>query len=232
MNMLWSRCLFTDRLIGRCFELRLKSLEDKMNNAHRASLVIGMFFLALLYRMPAAAQQPQTQAPGPQGRVAEEVQRERQESQPQAEHRTLMKRAGDYVTHTKYYWTPGKPPQESDGTARFSTMLDGRFLVEEDHGSFIDQPSTGYRIYGYNNSAKQYEAVWTYTMSTAILTMNGQSKDDGKTIDYAAQFDEADHKIKKLFVHIQQANDDEFVIELSGEMTDDPHVVTTYTKRK
>ncbi|MBI1737736.1 MAG: DUF1579 family protein [Acidobacteria bacterium] len=202
-----------------------------MNNVRRTS-VVGMFLLGLLYTVLAASQQPPPQAPGPQGRVAKEVQREQQESQPQAEHQILVKRAGDYVTHTKYYWTPRNPPQESAGTARFSTMLDGRFLVEEDHGSFIDQPSTGYRIYGYNNGAKQYEAVWTYTRSTAILTMTGQSKDGGKTIDYAAQFDEAQHKIKKLFVHFQQVNDDEFVIELSGEMPDDPRVVTTYTRRK
>jgi hypothetical protein len=204
--------------------------ENKMSDA-RTALAIGMFILALPYPMLAAAQQTPPQPSGPQGRIAEEVRRERQESQVQAEHRTLMKRTGDYTTHTKYYWVAGKAPQESDGTARLTTMLDGRFLVEEDHGKVIDQPSTGFRIYGYNNSAKQYEAVWTYAMSTAILTMNGQSKDDGNIVDYAARFDEANHKTKKLFVHIQQINDDEFVIELSGEASDDPRVITTYKRR-
>jgi len=203
-----------------------------MTNARRTTLVIGMLFLALPYTMSAATQQPDSQPAGPQGRVAEEMRRERQESQVQSEHRTLMKRTGDYVTHTKYYWVAGKAPQESEGTARLTTMLDGRFLVEEDHGKIIDQPSTGFRIYGYNNSAKQYEAVWTYAMSTAVLTMKGQSKDDGRTIDYAAHFDEANRKIKKLFVHMQQVNDDEFVIELSGEMKDDPRVITTYVRQK
>jgi hypothetical protein len=35
-----------------------------------------------------------------------------------------------------------------------------------------------------------------------------------------------------LFVHMQQVNDDEFVIELSGEMKDDPRVITTYVRQK
>ena len=207
-------------------------MEDKMINARRTTRLIWMLVLALPYAIQATAQQPQSQSTGPQGRIAEEVRREKQESEVQAEQRTLMKRIGDYVTHTKYYWVAGKEPQETDGTARLTTMLDGRFLVEEDHGKVIDQPSTGYRIYGYNNGAKQYEAVWVYTMSTAILTMSGHSKDDGKTIDYAAHFDETNQKIKKLFVHMNQVNDDEFVIELSGEMKDDPHVITTYDRRK
>jgi hypothetical protein len=143
-----------------------------------------------------------------------------------------MKLAGDYVVRTKYYWVKGQPPQESEGTTRFSTILEGRFLVEEDHGRFIDQPSSGFRIFGYNNGSGQYEATWFYTMSTATLSMTGHSRDGGKTIEYAAPFEESPKRIKRLFVKIRNVGEDQFVIELSGELPDDPRVETTYTRKK
>lgn len=164
-------------------------------------------------------------------RIAEEIRHDAALSEPGPPHEALARLAGTYTTHTKYVWAPGKPPEESRGTAKLSMILDGRFLIEEDRGQIQDSPSSGFRIYGYNNGTKRYEAMWVYTMSSALLTMSGQAAADGRSIDFAASFEESPGKHKKLFVNWRTVSDDEFVIALSGETPEDPRVETTYRRR-
>jgi hypothetical protein len=112
--------------------------------------------------------------------------------------------------------------------------LDGRFLVEEDSGNFAGQPSKGFKMIGYNNASKRYEGIWTYTMSTAIMTLNGTSADGGKTVSFAASFDNEGGLKEKLNIFLRKIDDDHFVVDLRGTMPDGkpgPRLETTYTRR-
>lgn len=111
-------------------------------------------------------------------------------TQPGPPHGDLMKLAGTYSTHSKFYFQPGSPPQVSDGWARLYGALDGRFLIEENGGGVADHSFKGLRIYGYNNGSKRYEGTWTYTGSTSMMSLKGTSRDGGKTVEFIADFDD------------------------------------------
>lgn len=137
-------------------------------------------------------------------------------AQPGPAHAELMKRAGDYTTKSTFY-APGTEPQESAGTAKLKAILGGRFLEEENSGDSLGQPSSGLRLYGYNNGSKQYEAVWIYNGSTAFLVLDGTSDDGGKTVRYSGAFLGPDGARQNLRVIITQQDADHFVVKLLGE---------------
>lgn len=150
-------------------------------------------------------------------------------------HKQLAKRIGEYTTVTKFTMQPGAAPTESKGTAKFSAILDGRFLIEEDAGSFMGQQTKSTKIWGYDNAAKQYESVWMYTGSTGIMKLTGNSSDGGKTVDFTAVFND-DSGTKQTFdAATRQLDDDHFVVGLYAKSADGsrgPTFETTYARKK
>src|SRR5690242_11115475 len=102
---------------------------------------------------------------------------EKKGGEPSPIHKELARRAGEYITVAKFNIKPGAAPMESKGTATLKSAEDGNFLLEENTGTMFGQPYKGVRIMGYNDAAKEYEAVWTYSMATAMMTLRGKSKD-------------------------------------------------------
>jgi len=149
-------------------------------------------------------------------------------------HGQLMKRAGEYTTVTKFSMQPGGQASESTGTAKLSAILDGRFLMEEDSGMFLGQPTKGIRLWGYDNGAKQYESSWMYTGSTGMMRLTGNSSDGGKTIKFVATFND-DSGTKQTFdAALRFLDDDHFVVGLYARMPDGkpgPTFDTTYTRK-
>jgi len=154
---------------------------------------------------------------------------------PGPQHKELAKMAGEWTTVTKFSADPNAKPEETTGSAKIATALEGRFITEEDSGTMMGMPYNGMRMTGYNNAAKQYEASWAWTLSTAILRMTGKSSDHGKTVTYAASFAEADGAEEKMTVVVKQIDDDHFVVDMSGKYPDGsngPHLETMYTRKK
>ena len=154
---------------------------------------------------------------------------------PGSVHQQLNKIIGNYKTSTKFTMQPGGPAAESSGTAKITSALGGRFLLEENSGSFMGETTTGLRLMGYNNTTKQYEAVWTYTMSTAILNLAGSSSDNGKTINMRGSFANEAGSRQNLKVITRQLDADHFTVDLIGETPDGkdgPVLSTTYTRIK
>jgi hypothetical protein len=149
--------------------------------------------------------------------------------EPGPAHKQLAKRVGEYATATKFWTGLDAPPAESKGAAKIAETLGGRFLLEENSGTLLGQPFTGLRLYGYNNLSKQYESVWTWTESTGMVTMRGTSKDEGKTVTYAAAYNREPGAKQTFQVVVRQVNDDSFVAEISG---DKAKMETTYTRKK
>ena len=191
--------------------------------------------LALCVSAAAHAPQKKTQnKPSPAATQPSEEQMT-QNAKPGAAHSNLAKLAGEYTTNTKLFMAPGAPPQESAGEAKLWMTLDGRFLSEDDSGMFFGQPTKGFKMIGYNNASKRYEGIWTYTMSTSIMTLNGDSKDDGKTINFAATYDDQNGVKQKLDIVMRQTDSDHLIVELSGKQPDGkpgPTLETVYTRKK
>jgi hypothetical protein len=164
-----------------------------------------------------------------QGREAE-----MRAAQPGPIHKHLAKKVGEYTTQTKFT-APGVATQESHGTAQITSALDGRFLLEENTGTFFGRPIKGMRLLGYNNASKKYEGIWTYTMSTGIMTLAGTSEDDGKTIKLTATYDGPMGEKQTLHVVTRDVDDDHFVVELTAKNPDGSKgasLETTYSRKK
>lgn len=154
---------------------------------------------------------------------------------PGPEHALLAKRAGEYTRTVKFVAQPNADANASTGTAKISVTLGGRFILEENTDAVFGHPVSGTRIYGFNNITKQYEAVWMYTMSTAMLYMTGTSADGGKTIDLTGV--SQNHRGDKIPIHatIRQVNDDQFVVTLMSTGADGREAAfqeTTYRRKK
>jgi|SRR6266404_2808610 len=158
-----------------------------------------------------------------------------QSATPGPAHKQLAKRAGDYTTVTKFTAQPSATPVDSNGTAKISVILDGRFLLEEDAGIFMGQETKGTRLWGYDNATTQYVSIWAYTGSTGLMNLTGTSKDDGKTVSFAANFND-DSGAKQVFeVATRQLDDNHFVVGLYAKNPDGspgPAFETTYTRKK
>ena len=188
---------------------------------------ISRFGIALAASLlaTAAATSQEKKAETDAGKVAE----------PGPVHKELARLVGEYDTVSKFQLKPGEAPMESKGTAKISLAVDGRFLLEENTGTQFGRPYKGLRLIGYNNAKKEYEAVWTYSMSTAMMTLNGTSKDHGKTVEWTATYTNDSGQKQTLFVSTRMIDDDRFVVELFGKTPDGakgPTVETVYTRRK
>jgi hypothetical protein len=157
-------------------------------------------------------------------------------SKPGAEQAFLAKRAGEYTRSVKFLGQPnadGTPA--GTGTAKISVILDGRFIQEENNDTVFGRPVSGMRLYGYNNVTKQYEAIWTYTMSTAITMLTGTSSDGGKTIEFTSTSGASGGNSNPLHAVVRQVSDDQFVVTLSTAGPDGKEAAfqeTTYTRKK
>jgi hypothetical protein len=142
----------------------------------------------------------------------------------------LAKRSGTYTRVIKFVGQPG----EWKGTSKISVILGGRFIMEQNRDTVFGRPVEGIRIFGYDDSAKQYEMISMYTMSTAITKFTGTSTDGGKTVEYAAMSSEPQGQVP-LHALVKQIDDNHFVVTLSAKGADGqfkPFQETSYTRVK
>ncbi|MGB6483376.1 MAG: DUF1579 family protein [Candidatus Acidiferrales bacterium] len=147
-----------------------------------------------------------------------------------AEHSALVKLVGEYDRVIKFLGQTGATAQPSSGTCTFSVELGGRFIVEKSHDVVFGRPVDGLRIYGYNDTTKQYEMARMYTMSNGITLMKGTSSDGGKTIEFSAEASKM-----PLRAHFRQIDEDHFSVTMAttdANGKDMPFQETDYTRKK
>ncbi len=105
-------------------------------------------------------------------------------------HKLLAKLEGNWITRSRGWMEPGKPPIESTGTCEQRLILDGRYLRQEYAGDMMGQPFTGINLLGYDNHTRKYESVWIDSVSTAIYYFEGDASADGKTITQECRYDD------------------------------------------
>lgn len=154
---------------------------------------------------------------------------------PGPQHERLLKLAGDWTVETTMEMA-GAPAEKSSGTATLKPALDGRFMQETGAGESMGMPASHFKMWGYNNGSKKYEAVWAWTLGTGMLYMNGESKDDGKTIEWKAWFDNESGVREELKATTTHTDADHFSVKLyGGKMPDGspgPVMTANYTRKK
>jgi Protein of unknown function (DUF1579) len=152
-----------------------------------------------------------------------------------AEHAALAKLAGEYDRVIKFVGQQGAMAQPSSGTCTFSVELGGRFIVEKSHDVVFGRPVEGLRIYGYDDSTKQYEMARMYTMSNGITLMKGSSSDGGKTIDFDGETETGGGKTMPMRALFRQTDVDHFSVTMATVGADGKNVPfqeTDYTRKK
>lgn len=118
---------------------------------------------------------------GPQGQTLEPVAYSEQAMMdnwmafmtPGAAHKQLESMVGTWDVKVTMF-NPDGSSQSSDGTSQTTWLMDGRFLLEEVHGSFDGMPFHGIGTTGYDNMKQRYVYSWCDNMGTGIMFGEGQ----------------------------------------------------------
>ena len=151
---------------------------------------------------------------------------------PRIEHAHLTRRAGEYTTTIKYRSAPDAEPEVSTGVATITSILDGRFISEDNSGTMGGAPFSGRRIMGFNNRTERFEASWFYSNSSAMLVLVGESNDLGSTIDLKGSYEGAPGKMFTLTARIRFIDFDRFAVDMLSNAPDGSQYVMLETLYK
>ena len=105
-------------------------------------------------------------------------------------HLFLKPFVGTWDTKMRMWMDPSAPPMEDAGTATFALVLGGRFVKQDFAGSMMGMPFEGVGYTGYDNMRKQYVSSWMDSMSTVMLTMQGNLDAKGNVLTQIGHMDE------------------------------------------
>lgn len=152
-----------------------------------------------------------------------------------SEHDKLAKCAGSYDVEGEFMMEPGQPPMKSKSTAKFESILDGKFLQQTFSGEMMGMPFQGLGIDGYDRSTKKWTSFWCDSMGTASIYLTGESPDGGKTITFRGEMMDPDTgKMMKIRSVHTETGADSFTFEMFGEHDGKEGLMfkLTYTRKK
>ena len=136
---------------------------------------------------------------------------------PGPEHQKLAKLAGKWKLQVTAWMAPGAPPEKSDGTAEFTSLLGGRYLQQEVKGNMGGQPFEGRGIEGYDNVTKERFGTWMDSMSTGLLVARGKCAADAKKCTFKGTMPDAvAGKAVPMTETLTYTDDDHFSFEMHG----------------
>jgi hypothetical protein len=109
---------------------------------------------------------------------------------PGAPHKMMANLEGAWITKSRSWMEPDKPPTESSGTCEQKMILNGHYLQQEFTGVMMGNPFTGISIMGYDNQNNKYVSTWIDSMSTGIYYFVGTASADGKTITQECNYED------------------------------------------
>lgn len=138
-----------------------------------SAVLIGSGIVAL-----ATAQDAPPAGPTPE-QQAEMVKAWEAFAAPGEEHRKFAELAGEWTCKVEDF-SMGQP-MVSEGHAKFSAIMDGRYLMQEFSGSMAGVAFKGMGLTGYNNATKKFQEIWIDSMGTAIFFAEGTRVDEKTT---------------------------------------------------
>lgn len=129
---------------------------------------------ALAEEAKPAAKDPGAAAKEPGAAEKEMMEKYTKAATPGPEHQQMAKMAGKWKLQVSAWMAPGAPPMKSDGTGEFKTILGGRYLEEEVHGTMAGQPFEGHGMQGFDNVTRTRFGTWVDSMSTGPMLLKGK----------------------------------------------------------
>ena len=137
----------------------------------------------------AAALAEEAKQPSPQEQAM--MEKYMKAASPGPEHKAMAKMAGKWNLKVTAWMAPGAPPQTSNGTAEFKTIMDGRYLQQDAHGDMGGQAFEGHGIEGYDNVTHERWGTWVDNMTTGVMVMKGRCKADAKKCTTSGKMSDA-----------------------------------------
>ena len=97
-------------------------------------------------------------------------------------HRALEHYVGEWKADVKCWMEPGSPPNVSQGTAKVSWVMNGRFLEEDFRGDMMGKPFRGRTVMGFDNVTQTYRSVWISDMQTSMFVTEGKAENGNKVL--------------------------------------------------
>jgi hypothetical protein len=133
------------------------------------------------------------------------------------EHAELKKMVGTWDVAVKMWPDAGMPAQDFSGKAEMKMILGDHYLQQDFTATMMGQPFTGISITGFDNSLKQYEAIWIDSMGSSIMWAEGKASKDGKTINLKTEMtDPLKKKLIKGREVLRIESDTKHVMEMYG----------------
>lgn len=113
-------------------------------------------------------------------------------------HKLLAGFVGNWTYTVKMWMAPGAPPNESKGTAVCKSLMDGRYFVTENTGTFKmpgpdgkpkEMNFKGIATDGYDNVKKKFVNSWIDSMGTGIYPSEGTYDAATKTFTYISEME-------------------------------------------
>ena len=152
-------------------------------------LCLVLFFLSVL--SGCSARKHECSCPkdiAPKMSEKEMMDKMKEAATPGVEHEKLQSLVGSWKTVSKFWSAPDAKPEIQKGTSTSSWILGKRFVREEFSGKWNGQPFQGIGIIGYDKGKKEYTSSWLDTMSTNVMTSQGQFDASGKNLEMKTKF--------------------------------------------
>ncbi|NOX19391.1 MAG: DUF1579 domain-containing protein [Chlorobi bacterium] len=133
---------------------------------------------------------------------------------PGEEQLELAKTVGDWTYESKFWMSPDqKEPMVTNGTAKFESILGGRYISSEMKGMMMNSTFEGRGLDGFDNARKIYVSTWVDNMGTGIMYMEG-TKEDGKLVYNGTSVNPVTKASEKMKTVITTIDDDHFKMEM------------------
>ncbi len=140
--------------------------------------VLAVALLCAALAGPAFAQGEKSGEPSPE----EMMKAYEAASQPGTEHALLAKSAGRWNCTVKSWHDPKGEPEVSQGTEEAEVVFGGRYLRNHFKGNMMGKPYEGMGTLAYDNAKKKYVGNWFDSMSTGIMSYEGDYNPQSKEL--------------------------------------------------
>ena len=161
--------------------------------------------------------------------------------QPGAEQERLKQMTGEWNSQVKFYFQPGTPPMESNGTYRAKLDLGGYFLhrefeVELDSAAdFTGLAFHGRALTGYDPYQKKYIGVWADSGSPAIYRTEGAFDKSGNLYTEISEGPDPEGKPMKFRMTTELKDQDHMLFKMYRPSEDGEEYLVTeiaHTRRE
>ncbi len=121
--------------------------------------------------------------------------------------------------------------QQTKGKAVYKSVNGGLWLTSDFEGEIAGMKYQGHGLDGYDANKKKYVSIWTDSMNTSPMLMEGEYDAKNKLVVFTGEMPMGDMKVKVKSTN-QLKDKDHMTFKMYMENSDEPMFTIEYTRRK